>query len=1092
MDSTLDSESMLKETSSVVEGSFEDIDGERYYRVANYDAMPPFFMSLVSDSDHWLFISSNGALTAGRKDPDHALFPYDTDDRIHDSLDHTGSKTILRVGREGKTSQWEPFSNRYEGIYRISRNLYKSVYGNKILFEEINHDLGLSFKCEWMNSERFGLVRRATLINQGAGVVHVDLVDGIQNVLPYGLERRFQMEYSTLGDGYKRTELIPGIGLALFRLSSIPVDRPEPSEALRVNVAWATGLSPVKRLLSASQLGNFRQGKTVHEETDIRGKRGAYFLNTTLDLESGHQRQWYLVAELGLDASGVHALKNRLESGRDLAAEILEDVERGTRNLVRIVAAADGLQLTEDEPSDWRHFSNTLFNVMRGGLPDDSYRISTADLKSFMVKANREVAANSTAFLDSLPEIVLHPDLLARVRQQGDPDLERLVHEYLPLTFSRRHGDPSRPWNIFSIQVKDEHGRKILGYQGNWRDIFQNWEALAFSYPGYVESMIFKFADSSTADGYNPYRVTREGFDWEVVDPHDAWSFIGYWGDHQVIYLQKLLEASDRYHPGSLARLLTQRVFTYANVPYRIKPYEAMIENPRDTITFDQDVHREAMARAKALGADGKALMGEAGICRANLTEKLLLVILSKLSNFIPEAGVWMNTQRPEWNDANNALVGNGASMVTLYYLRRFLAFFQEILASTASQDFEISKEIAEMWAGISDALQQHGSLLGSPITDRNRKALLDALERAGSDYRRKIYEHGFSGEQVLVLGKQLIDFCHIALRHIDHSIRMNRRSDGLYHSYNLMKVVGDGVEVRNLYEMLEGQVAVLSSGLLSTEDSVALLDALRKSRLYRVDQTSYILYPDRKLPGFLERNNLPDGALAKSELIRVLLEKGDGSIVNRDIDGQIHFNAAFRNVSKLKEALDAMKGSEYRDLVEREESQLLELYEEVFDHQSFTGRSGSFYKYEGLGCIYWHMVSKLLLAVSENQKKAIEMGEEKLTLARLESHYREIREGIGVHKSPTIYGAIPTDPHSHTPSFSGVQQPGMTGQVKEDFLTRFSELVVQVLHGCLSFLPALVPGAEFLQRPANFKYVDGGRKPQKPKLEMGSLAYTL
>ena len=63
-------------------------------------------------------------------------------------------------------------------------------------------------------------------------------------------------------------------------------------------------------------------------------------------------------------------------------------------------------------------------------------------------------------------------------------DLERLGYEYLPLTFSRRHGDPSRPWNRFDIQVKDEDGRELLGYQGNWRDIFQNWEALSHQLSG--------------------------------------------------------------------------------------------------------------------------------------------------------------------------------------------------------------------------------------------------------------------------------------------------------------------------------------------------------------------------------------------------------------------------------------------------------------------------------------------------------------------------------------------------------------------------------------------------------------------------------
>ena len=39
-----------------------------------------------------------------------------------------------------------------------------------------------------------------------------------------------------------------------------------------------------------------------------------------------------------------------------------------------------------------------------------------------------------------------------------------------------------------------------------------------------------------------------------------------------------------------------------------------------------------------------------------------------------------MNTQRPEWNDANNALVGKGLSVVTLCYLRRFIVFFKDLL----------------------------------------------------------------------------------------------------------------------------------------------------------------------------------------------------------------------------------------------------------------------------------------------------------------------------------------------------------------------------------------------------------------------------
>src|SRR5882724_9941692 len=50
------------------------LDGEEFYRIANSDQQRPFFLSIVSSADHWMFISSNGALTAGRHHPDLALF----------------------------------------------------------------------------------------------------------------------------------------------------------------------------------------------------------------------------------------------------------------------------------------------------------------------------------------------------------------------------------------------------------------------------------------------------------------------------------------------------------------------------------------------------------------------------------------------------------------------------------------------------------------------------------------------------------------------------------------------------------------------------------------------------------------------------------------------------------------------------------------------------------------------------------------------------------------------------------------------------------------------------------------------------------
>ena len=127
----------------------------------------------------------------------------------------------------------------------------------------------------------------------------------------------------------------------------------------------------------------------------------------------------------------------------------------------------------------------------------------------------------------------------------------------------------------------------MLNYQGNWRDIFQNWEALASPSPNSIESMIAKFVNASTMDGFNPYRVTRDGIDWEVPDPHDPWRNIGYWGDHQIIYLLKFLEASHRYHPGRVERCCTRASSATPTCPIASSRTRRSGKTPADTIVFD-------------------------------------------------------------------------------------------------------------------------------------------------------------------------------------------------------------------------------------------------------------------------------------------------------------------------------------------------------------------------------------------------------------------------------------------------------------------------------------------------------------------------
>jgi len=1073
-----------------VSGNYVELAGERYYQIANYDQMAPFFMSVVSDSNHWLFLSSTGGLTAGRRNPDNALFPYYTDDKIHDAADLTGSKTVVLVTRTGTTFLWEPFIAAGPRLYAVRRNIYKSFLGNKVVFEEINEDLDITFFTGWSSSDRFGFVRHSCVVNNAAEPVSVEILDGVQNLLPYGIESRMQSQFSTLLDGYKKNELLTDCGLGLYTLSSIPVDSPEPSEALKATVVYALGLHNSTHLLSVSQVERFKRGLPITEEHDVRAARGAYLVSISSELQPGTPQDWYLVADLEQDAADVVRLRQLLATPQELLTSVLEDVAAGSNRLSRLIATADGNQTSADELSTARHHSNVLYNIMRGGIFEHGYTLDTADFLRFIKGVNTNIATEYEQLWDGLPPTVEYAELVELGRQQRCPDLVRLISEYLPLSFSRRHGDPSRPWNQFSIETKNEDGSALLDYQGNWRDIFQNWEALSLSFPCYLEGMVAKFLNATTPDGYNPYRITRSGIDWEVIDPDDPWSNIGYWGDHQIIYLCKLLELTHRHFPGMLEDKLTRAVYSYANLPYRIKPYQELLVTPKATIDFDEELEATIRQRVAALGADGRLVWDNADrVYHANLSEKLLVPVLAKLSNFIPEAGIWMNTQRPEWNDANNALVGFGVSMVTLYYLRRHLVLCCQLFASPAATATSLSEEVATWLSATTTALLDHQTLLNGSITDEDRRSVLDLLGTAGSDYRATIYTRGFSGQHRQVAFSELASFCDLVVRFLDHSIHASRRPDGLYHAYNLICIGEDTLSIRHLPEMLEGQVAVLSSQELSASEALALLVSLRDSALYREDQNSYILYPDRQLPRFVEKNNLTPAQWQRSRLLRSLLDDGNRRIVVKDINGGVHFNGAFRNAAMLEHAL--LELDEHREMAREERALVLELWEEVFDHQSFTGRSGTFYKYEGLGCIYWHMVSKLALAVAEVFHDAVADGESDELLAKLKHRYYQVREGIGAHKSPDEYGAFPTDAYSHTPGYAGVQQPGLTGQVKEDILSRFAELGVVVNNGKLSFTPKLLRQSELLTTQAELVFTDTAARQQTLTLEAGTLAFT-
>jgi hypothetical protein len=1075
-----------------IEEGLIEIDGEGFYAIPDVDRIPPFLMSVVSDGDRWMFISSTGGLSAGRGDSAGAIFRYETDDRLHNSVGFVGPVTALRIAGDDAGETWTPFRGKPRSP--VHRNLYKAVVGDSIIFEETHRALRLTFRYRWASSGELGFVRTASLVNEGKQAVSVDLIDGLLDVLPFGLDPSLYESKNNLTNAYKRSEIIdPASRLAVFSLEAGVVDRPEPSEVLRSTIAWSVGLEGSSVTVEPSALASFEGGSSTAGVSLLTGRPGAYLLRDTIDLTPGEDNSWHFVADAAQDQIAVAALRTQLNSAGDLPTAITSSLRAANNSFVQIMAPVDALQRTGDRVATAHQFANVTYNSMRGGAPLAGYHINTDDFTRFLFDRNRKVADRHGDWLQSLPEVIDRQELLEQVSRSGDRDLERLGHGYLPFGFSRRHGDPSRPWNAFSIRTHDEAGRPIIYYEGNWRDIFQNWEAMCMSFPDYYPDVISVFVNASTPDGFNPYRITRDGIDWEAPDPDDPWSNIGYWGDHQIVYLLRLLEAADRFLPGATGRLLGEPRFSYADVPYRIAPYQCLVDDPKETITYDESAAARSAGRVGQIGNDGKLMHGKDGeVYHVTFAEKLLVPALAKLSNFVPGGGIWMNTQRPEWNDANNALVGYGLSMVTLYHLRRYLQYFSSLVRATDLTRVEVSTEVADWLAATTEALRGSHER-GSEITNGSRKELLDNLGETFATYRSRVYESGFSGHAPVTLDS-VVDLCEVAIEHLDDTIHHNRRPDGLYHSYNLIRFESDGstASISHLPEMLEGQVAAISSGVLPAEEQADVIDTLFASALYRADQGSFMLYPARQLPSFLDKNIVPGEAVNKNPLLATLLESGDRSVIALDIDGRIRFNASFANRDNLEATLDRLEADPERStMVAADRAATLETYEQVFRHHAYTGRSGSMYGYEGIGSIYWHMVAKLLVAVQESAMEAMSADAPPGTIDRLVNAYWRVRSGLGFNKSAAEFGAIPLDPYSHTPAHSGAQQPGMTGLVKEELLTRPLEVGLRVANGEIWFDPKFLRRDELLDQPESWQIYDIDLEPVVIALDEGSLGMT-
>ena len=115
----------------------------------------------------------------------------------------------------------------------------------------------------------------------------------------------------------------------------------------------------------------------------------------------------------------------------------------------------------------------------------------------------------------------------------------------------------------------------------------------------------------------------------------------------------------------------------------------------------------------------------------------------------------------------------------------------------------------------------------------------------------------------------------------------------------------------------------------------------LKASALFREDQYSYVLYPNKSLPRFLDKNNIDPEALAGSKLLSQVGRRRECGHCDPGLHGWISLQWQPQQCQRVARSTCAHCPSPMHPLVASEQKQIEAIYEGIFNHKSFHGPFG-------------------------------------------------------------------------------------------------------------------------------------------------------
>ena len=427
----------------------------------------------------WCFYNNRGqgVCSFGAKDKDHAIMEFCPAHVAYQNNSRTGFRTFVRVNgqcRELFTSQ----CRMHIGMSELE------IRGNADSIEASALYYGVP-------DERAALLARVlSVTNRGDETVELELLDGLPAVVPYGVNQDALKNMTQLAKAWMRAEDVKE-GLAYFRVRASMADTACVTEVRGGNfcLAWDGKGNLLKPLVQPSLVFGEDTSLSRPENFEAHGLKElcaaeqitenmfpCCLMPMSVTLNPGETTQIY----------SLYGQAERKELVREIAAKVGMPEEGGTMEETEAPekggTSKKDRTLENGEASEW--FEDKRRQAV--GLVEelcDRIRVRTAD---------------------SVFDAYCKQTYLDNLLRGGAPMF--FVHEGKKVPFyiySRKHGDPEREYNYFSVG-----GEYYAQGNANYRDVNQNRRCDVLFEPELGEENIHTFFDLIQTDGYNPLVLT--------------------------------------------------------------------------------------------------------------------------------------------------------------------------------------------------------------------------------------------------------------------------------------------------------------------------------------------------------------------------------------------------------------------------------------------------------------------------------------------------------------------------------------------------------------------------------------------------------